>query len=231
MSPRRVLVTGGGSGIGAATCEALQREGIEAIPADLNPPDGGIRLDVRDEESWAEVVKKVGAFDGLVTCAGIRTRAVVNEMTVAEFDDVFAVNVRGSFLGIRAASRQWIEARTPGAIVTVSSVNGLVAIPGQAHYAASKAAMVMFTKAAALDLAVHNIRLNSVAPGAVRTGMTSDRLKEPGQMEYVRSHVPLRRVGEPDEISPAILFLLSDGAGYISGTTLLVDGGWAGTAL
>lgn len=230
MSAARILVTGAASGIGAATCAALARDGYDTIAADVRPSDTVMRLDVRDEASWDETMTRIGHVDGLVTCAGIRTRGAVNELSVSQFDDVFAVNVRGAFLGIRAVSRQWIETGSPGAIVTVASINGYMAVPGQAHYAASKAAMIMLTKAAALDLAPIGIRVNAVAPGAIRTPMIADRLEEPGQEERLSARIPLGRVGAADDVTPAIAFLLSDGARYITGTTLLVDGGWAFTA-
>lgn len=229
MNGGRILVTGAASGIGAATCAALAAEGYDVVGADVQASDGVVRLDVREEASWDEVMSSVGPLDGLVTCAGIRTRGAIDELSVAQFDDVFAVNVRGTFLGIRSVARQWLSNGATGAVVTVASINGYMASPGQPHYAASKAALIMLTKAAALDLAPRGIRVNAVAPGAVRTPMIADRLAEPGQEESFSSRIPLGRIGAPHDVTPAILFLLTDGARYITGTTLLVDGGWAHT--
>jgi len=226
-SPRgRVLVTGGASGIGAATCGALAAAGWDPVPADITGGDGVLALDVRDEAAWDEVVAETAPLAGVVNCAGIRTTAALVDLDVDEFDRIFAVNVRGTFLGVRTAARRWIADGTGGAVVNVTSVNAFLALPGQCHYIASKGALTMLTKAAALELAAHGIRVNAVAPGGVRTPMTAERLADPAQVARINARIPLGRVAEPAEIADAVVFLLDPRASYVTGTTLVVDGGW-----
>jgi NAD(P)-dependent dehydrogenase (short-subunit alcohol dehydrogenase family) len=221
-----VLVTGGASGIGAAICAALAAAGWEPVPADIAGGEGVVRLDVRDETGWEEAVAKAGPLAGLVNCAGIRTSAALVDLEVDEFDRIFAVNVRGTFLGLRTAARRWIGEGSGGAVVNITSVNAFVALPGQCHYVASKGALTMLTKAAALELAAHGIRVNAVAPGGVRTPMTAERLADPAQLARINARIPLGRVAEPAEIAGAVVFLLDPRASYVTGTTLVVDGGW-----
>lgn len=221
----RVLVTGGGSGIGAATCAVLAEAGWDPVPADLRPPEGGLRLDVTDEGSWADALDGVGPLRGLVTCAGIRTRSDIVDTTVDEFRRHLDVNVTGTWLAIREYLRRH-TAGEPGAIVTIASVNATIAVRGQAHYVASKGAVAALTKAAALEGAPLGVRANAIGPGPIRTPMTAERLVEPAQVQWLESRVPLGRVGEPAEIGRVAEFLLSDAASYVSGEIVYVDGGW-----
>jgi NAD(P)-dependent dehydrogenase (short-subunit alcohol dehydrogenase family) len=225
---RRVLVTGGGSGIGAATCAELTKRGWDPVPADLRPPEGGVTLDVTDERGWVEVFDSAGPFDGLVNSAGIRTRHPLVDLAVEEFERVVRVNLVGTFLGVREAFRRWMPDGRPGVIVNLASVNAFLAVPNQVHYAASKAGVVMLTKAAAREAADSGVRVNAVAPGPVRTPMIEERLADPAQEAWLRDQVPMGRIAEPDEVARVIAFLLSDEASYVTGTTMFVDGGWVG---
>jgi NAD(P)-dependent dehydrogenase (short-subunit alcohol dehydrogenase family) len=226
MTNRRVLVTGGGSGIGAAVGRLLLEEGWEVHLADIAPPPGGIRLDVTDEHRWQRVFEEIGDIDALVNCAGVRTRSMIVDMELAEFDRVMGINLTGTFLGVRQAFRQWLPVGRKGAIVNIASVNAFQAVPGQVHYVASKAAVAMLTKAAALEGAAAGIRVNALAPGPVRTPMIDERLREPGQEEWLNEQVPLGRIAEPSEIADAASYLLSERASYVTGSVLVVDGGW-----
>lgn len=227
---RRVLVTGGGSGIGQATCTVLVENGWDAIAADVQPPTGGIDLDVTDEAGWAGVLEHTGPLAGLVCSAGIRTRSMIVDTTVDEFRRHLDVNVVGTWLGIRALLRNHV-AGTNAAIVTMASVNATIAVPGQAHYVASKGAVASLTRAAALEGAPLGVRANSIAPGPIRTPMTAERLDDAAQVQWLTTRVALGRVGEPREIAEVVQFLLSNASSYMTGEVLYVDGGWAANAV
>ncbi len=222
----RVLVTGAASGIGAAVADALEREGHAVVRADLTASDGVHRLDVTDPQQWAAIVRDHAPLHGLVNCAGVRIRTALVDLDLAEWDSVLRVNLTGTFLGVQALARTWIAAGTPGAVVNIGSTTSFSAVPGQPHYCASKAGVAMFTKAAALELAEHGIRVNAVAPGPIVTPMLQTRLDEPGQEEWLTAQVPLGRLGQTRDVASAISFLLSDAASFITGVTLPVDGGW-----
>ena len=227
----RVLVTGGAQGIGLAVCKKLEENGHEAISADKQEQADCIYLDVTSEESWETVFNSVGPFDGLVNCAGIRTRNLIVDTTFEEFQRHMDVNITGTWLGIREMFRHRTNKSestsfTPASIVNIASVNAVIAVPAQAHYVASKTAVVGLTKAAAIEGAPIGIRVNAIAPGAIRTPMTEERLVDPEQVAWLEGRIPVGRVGEPDEMASVANFLLSDGASYITGTTVFADGGW-----
>ena len=227
---RRVLVTGGGSGIGAATCTVLAEHGWEPVAADVRPPDGGAQLDVTDEHAWSRVLSAMGPLGGLVCCAGIRSRSMIVDTTAADFERHLRVNVLGTWLGIREMLRAHIIG-TRAAIVTIASVNASIAVPGQAHYVASMGAVVALTKAAALEGAPLGVRANAIAPGPIRTPMTAERLDDPAQIAWLEGRVPLGRVGEPREMATIVQFLLSDASSYVTGEVIYADGGWAANAV
>ncbi|MXZ86593.1 MAG: SDR family oxidoreductase [Acidimicrobiia bacterium] len=227
--PGRVLVTGGASGIGAATCRVLADADWDVLAADVTATDGVIRLDVTDEAAWDQVLDGAGPLAGLVNCAGIRTRSSITDTSVEEFQRHMQVNVVGTWLGIRGFLRRH-QPGTTGAIVNVSSVNAEIAVPDQAHYVASKGAVSALTRAAAVEAAPLGVRVNAVAPGPVRTPMTAERLGDPEQAAWLDSRVPMGRVAEPTEIAEVISFLLSDKSSYITGEVLFTDGGWHGNA-
>lgn len=226
MTGGRVLISGGGSGIGAATGQYLSERGWTVVAADVTPPDGGRMLDVVEETDWTRTIEAVWPLDALVNCAGIRDVAMVTELTVEQIDRMLAIHVRGSLTAIREVARRWIAEQRPGAIVNVSSVNATHAVPGQAHYVAAKAAVSGLTRATAIELAPHQVRVNAVAPGLIRTPMTEIRFQDPAKLEQMLARIPMGRHGQPREIAAAIAFLLSDQATYITGVTLPVDGGW-----
>ena len=222
----RVIVTGGGSGIGSATCETLEAAGYEPVAADINAGDSVETLDVTDEASWASFFDRVGGpIGGLVNCAGIRTRSLIADTELAEFERHLQVNVTGTWLGIRELLRHH-AADSKAAVVNIASVNAIIAVPGQAHYVASKGGIAALTKAAAIEGAPLGVRVNAIAPGPIRTPMTEERLVDPAQVEWLEGRVPLGRVGEAPEMAEIVAFLLSDASSYVTGTTIYADGGW-----
>ena len=219
------LVTGGASGIGAATCEVLGSHGHEVVAADLKPGADVRELDVADEASWRALLDETGPLAGLVNCAGIRTRSMIVDTSLQDFERHLRVNVTGTWLGIRELLRRH-ETGTKAAIVNIASVNAIIAVPGQAHYVASKGSVASLTKAAAIEGAALGVRVNAIAPGPIRTPMTEERLVDPEQVEWLEGRVPLGRVGDAPEMASVIKFLLSDDSSYVTGTTVYADGGW-----
>lgn len=150
---------------------------------------------------------------------------MIVDTSVADFEQHLRVNVTGTWLGIRELLRRHQTGST-AAVVNIASVNAVIAVPGQAHYVASKGAIASLTKAAAIEGAPVGVRVNAIAPGPIRTPMTEERLVDPEQVAWLEGRVPLGRVGEPSEVAALAAFLLSDDSSYVTGTTLYADGGW-----
>jgi NAD(P)-dependent dehydrogenase (short-subunit alcohol dehydrogenase family) len=226
---RRALVTGGASGIGRAVAEQLRREGAGVALLDR---EGPIAADVRDpdavERAVGEAAKALGGIpDVLVNCAGVYRVAPLLELSSGEWDEVLAVNLRGSFLVGQAVARRLVAARSPGAVVNVASIAAVradVAEPA-AHYNASKAAVVALTQQMAAELAAHRIRVNAVAPGVIETPMLRLTDDPERARAYLDASVPLRRLGRPEEVAAVICFLASEDAAYVTGACVPVDGG------
>ena len=231
------VVTGGGSGIGLATCARLAKEGFAVAALDLRPSGAAgvaaltLVCDVTDEAdvsaAMAAVSDRLGEIDVLVNNAGItgsRQATRCHETPVEEWDKVFAVNVRGPFLCSRAVLPQMV-ARGSGHVITIASVAGLVAFPGRCAYTASMGAALMLTRSIAVDYAAAGIRANAVCPGMVYTPMTSWRLDQPELRAEVEGRIPVGRVATPDEIADAVALLASGRLTYMTGHPLVVDGG------
>ncbi len=231
------VLTGGASGIGRATADRLRADGVDVTVLDLDPsPDpadtaGFIRCDVTDpvavQAAVDTVLARSGRIDVLVNNAGITGSAaatVLHETPVEEWDRVHAVNVRGPFLCSRAVLPTMIEQRA-GHVITIASVAGLVAFPGRAAYTASKGAAIMLTRSIAVDYARYGVRANAVCPGMVYTPMTAWRLDQPELRDAVERQIPLGRVAEPDEIADAVALLAAGRMRYLTGHSLVIDGG------
>ena len=231
------VVTGGGSGIGLATCERLAKEGFTVAALDLRPSGAAgfaaltLVCDVTDEAdvsaAMAAVSDRLGEIDVLVNNAGItgsRQATRCHETPIEDWDKVFAVNVRGPFLCSRAVLPRMV-ARGSGHVITIASVAGLVAFPGRCAYTASMGAALMLTRSIAVDYAAAGIRANAVCPGMVYTPMTSWRLDQPELRAEVERRIPVGRVATPEEIADAVALLASGRLTYMTGHPLVVDGG------
>ena len=208
-----------GEAAAARVVEAIVASGGEAVAigADVSQEDGAASL-------AHEVVDRWGKVDILVNNAGITRDKLLIRMTPDEWDEVIRVNLRGAYLCTRAALTHMMRQRH-GRIVNVSSVVGLSGNPGQANYAASKAGLIGFTKAMAREVASRNITVNAVAPGYITTSMV-ERLSEEAQ-RAVLARIPMARFGTPEDVAEVVTFLCTDGAGYVTGQVIGIDGGLA----
>jgi meso-butanediol dehydrogenase/(S,S)-butanediol dehydrogenase/diacetyl reductase len=243
LDGRVALVTGGASGIGRGIVEALAREGADVVIADLDGEHAksvasevggrGTRVDVTDERSVAHLVEEVGAIDILVNNAGVSKSIPFVELDEREWDRVFDVNVKGVFLACRAVVPQMIERRA-GKIINVASMVGKEAIPLFVHYSASKFAVIGLTQGLAKELAEHDINVNAVCPGVVRTPLweplldqlsaTKGITREAAFDEFIDG-IPLARPQTPEDIGAVVAFLASDKARNMTGQGINVTGG------
>lgn len=240
------IVTGGASGIGEATVKLFVEHGAKAVIADVDEKKGRLlaellntssestmfyRLDVSKESEWIrcvdEVVKKWGRLDIIVNNAGmsgVKGRAIVEDTTVENWDDVFSVNSTGVMLGTKTGIPQ-MKKNGGGSIINVSSIFGIVGSKAGAAYHASKGAARLFSKAAAVQYGEDNIRVNSVHPGFTDTPMTLDIHSQKEVRDYRVGMTPLGRLGIPEDIAYGILYLASDESKWVTGIELVIDGG------
>jgi 2-keto-3-deoxy-L-fuconate dehydrogenase len=230
----RVLVTGAGSGIGAAVARRLAGEGAEVILADvalepvetiareLGPDARALRLDVRDEQ---QVAPAMADLDVLINVAGIGSTTTAPDTALELWENVFAVNARGTFLCCKHAI-PGMAARGRGSIVNMASVAALVGLRSRAAYCASKGAVVALTRALAVDHVSDGIRVNAVCPGTVDSPWVRRLIEESGEsLDALRDRQPMGRLGTPEEIADAVAYLASDRAAFVTGTVFVIDGG------
>ena len=241
LDGRRALVTGAGRGIGLGAAAALAQAGahvvlaarsadeIEAAAAAIRAEGGSAEalvLDVAEVEQAALRIAAAGPFHILVNNAGTNRPASFQDVTVEDFDAVMSLNVRAAFFVAQAVARGMIEAGIAGAILHVSSQMGHVGGARRSVYCASKWAIEGMARAMALDLAPHSIRVNTLCPTFIETPMTRPFLADPAFKAGVLGKIKLGRLGQVEDLMGAILFLCSDAAGLVTGSSLLVDGGW-----
>ena len=228
LNGKRILVIGGSGGIGLAVVKLLLGEGAEVVATYAGNPEPlreiGVehrRLDVRDPEEISSVIGSIKGLQGVVYASGINIDELLIRLSEDSLNQILDVNLKGAILAVKAAARAM--RRAGGSIVLISSVIGLTGNIGQAAYSSSKAGMIGLIKSAALELGRWNIRVNGVAPGLVKTRMTE---KLPQKViDYYIQKCPLGRVASPEEIASVVAFLLSDASSYITGQTIVVDGG------
>jgi NAD(P)-dependent dehydrogenase (short-subunit alcohol dehydrogenase family) len=249
LTGRVAVVTGGASGLGRAIALRFADEGASVVVGDVrrDPREGGTSTEAligdrglfleADISRWHDIdrlvtsaIERYGRLDVMVNNAGIAGRhsKPLLETDEADWDAIMAVNLRGVFLGCKRAVAAMMGqepiGEVRGRVINISSQHGMVGPPGHAAYAASKGGVVNLTRQIAVDYGRHGVLVNAVAPGKILTG--SPEQQDPDALAYARARTPFHRLGRPDDVAGAALFLASEDSGYLSGVNLLVDGGW-----
>ena len=238
------LISGGARGMGAAEAKLFAREGAKLVIGDVLDEDGRrteaeinetggeclfVPLDVTDETQWEDAVSQAiarfGSLHILVNNAGIIGSAKVEDTTVELWDRVMDVNAKGVFLGTKAAIPHMRKAGV-GSIINISSIYGLVGSRGSASYHASKGAVRLFTKSTAIQYARESIRANSIHPGAIATPMTERSRSDGEHSQGMLASTPMGRWAQPEEVAYGALYLASDESSFVTGSELVIDGGW-----
>jgi len=241
LDGQRALVTGASSGIGLGAAAALAQAGavvtlvarraaeLDSACAAITAAGGQARalpLDITDLDATARAVADHGPFDILVNSAGLARHAPALDTTPADYDAAMALNLRAAYFLTREVARGLIAAGQPGSLINISSQMGHVGGPDRAVYCATKHALEGMTKAMALEWAPHGVRVNTICPTFIRTPLGEQTLRDPERRAWILSKIKLGRVGEVEDVMGPVVFLASAAAALITGTHLIVDGGW-----
>ena len=243
MKAKKVLVTGGGRGIGAAVCRRLAEEGFrvivhynssrekaealaEELSAETGLPHAAVRADLRREEEIEALFRQAGDVDVLVNNAGVARQCLFTDMSASEWDELFSVDVRAAFLCAKQVMPHMLHEKA-GSIIFISSMWGQVGASCEVAYSAAKAALIGMTKALAKELGPSGIRVNCIAPGAIETPINAEKFEDPEARAQTERMIPLHRIGTVEQVAAAAVWLASDESSYVTGTSLFVDGGMA----
>lgn len=241
LDGKRALVTGAGRGIGLTAAAALAEAGAHVTLAartteEIEDAAQAIRargqqaealtLDVTDVEAVRAAVASAAPFQVLVNNAGMNRPKLLSDVTVEDFDTIMGLNVRSAYFVAQAVAKRLLDTKLPGSIINISSQMGHVGAARRTVYCASKHAMEGFTKAMAIELAPHNIRVNSLGPTFLETPMTKPFFENKAFRDEVVSRIKLGRIGQLEELTGAIVFLASDASSLMTGSALVLDGGW-----
>ncbi|MEM0898500.1 MAG: SDR family oxidoreductase [Pseudomonadota bacterium] len=241
LNGKTAFVVGASSGIGLACAVALAEAGAQVILAarskdKLAEAENALRaegytaestaLDVTDTEALVNTIGALPRLDVFVNSAGLARHGPALDTTLDDFDAVADINWKAAHFGAREAAKKMIERRNGGSIITISSQMGHVGGIDRSVYAASKHAVEGMTKAMAIEFGSHNIRVNTICPTFIRTPLTESTFENPERVEWIKSKIKLDRIGEVTDIMGPVVFLASDASALITGTSLLVDGGW-----
>jgi NAD(P)-dependent dehydrogenase (short-subunit alcohol dehydrogenase family) len=242
---RTALITGASYGLGQATAVALARDGYDVAVTELRVEElsdtldqikaaGGrgvpVHLDLRSmpsvEKAMADAASALGGVDVLVNNAGVTVRKLALDVTQAEWDEVIGVNLKGTFFMSQQMGRHLVAAKRPGCVISIASTHGTIGFTQRTTYGISKAGIIHMTRMLAYEWAEHGIRVNAVAPGTIETKTRAEYFKaNPVARKAMVERVPLQRFGEPQEVAGAVRYLASPEAAYVTGQTLLLDGG------
>ena len=245
LSGAVIVVTGANSGIGAQIAVAAGAAGAKVVIDHRDSPDQAQEVARRVEEAGGSAVtvsadvtttqgraalrdaavEHFGRLDGWVNNAGVESRTSLLDTDEDAYDSTLDVNLRAAFFCTQVAARRFIEQGGGGVVVNISSIHEDQPMPGNAPYCLAKGGVRMLTRTAGVELAEHGIRVVGVAPGAVDTPINASETSDPETMETLRKAIPLGRMAQPEDIAPAVVFLLSDQAAYVTATTLVLDGG------
>ena len=241
LAGRRALVTGGSSGIGLGCAVALaeagahviimarRREQLDEVATAMTTAGHSVEVmvgDIADVEAMAAAIESLRPLDIFVNSAGLARHTPVVDTDPADFDAVMNINMRGAYFAAQAVAKSMIADGRAGSIITISSQMAVVGGVDRAVYCGSKHAVEGFTKAMAIELGPHRIRVNTICPTFIRTPLTEQTFSRPERARWIEEKIKLGRVGEVEDIMGAVTFLASDAAALITGTALLIDGGW-----